>query len=337
MKAWVIRSLAVACAAAAVGFVMPSAPHAQSAKIALTATRLPLNTDDDQQVQVGRLRYRGGIELRADNVRFGGLSGLHVSGDGATLVAMSDNGRWVRMALQYDAQGDLNGASDGYLRKIKPAEGYRLQGNWRDAEAIAPDGSGGYFVAFERQHRIWHYRTPPADPFEATPVPLKGPDDIEDQPHNGGIEGMARLCDRRLLIVSEQATAADGAAKAWVFDGKHWKALAYAAPKTFHPTGATVLPDCNVAILERSFTPSRGVRARVVFVAAATIRPGATLRGEALAEFAQPLTVDNMEGIAARKGKNGETLIYLVSDDNFSGFQRTILTMFELLPPVEKK
>jgi hypothetical protein len=337
MKSRVIRSLAVAFAAAALCLAAPSAARAQSAKITLTATPLPLNQDDARQVRVGRLQYRGGLELRADNVRFGGLSGLHVSSDGATLVAMSDNGRWVRMTLEYDKQGDLNGARDGLLRRIIPAEGYRLRGNWRDAEAIAPDGSGGYFVSFERQHRIWHYRTPPSDPFESTPVPLKGPADIEDQPNNGGIEGMARLCDRRLLIFSEQATTDDGDAKAWVFDGKQWKGLRYATASTFHPTGATVLPDCNLAILERSFTPSRGVRARVVFVPAKDIRPGAALRGEVLAEFALPLTVDNMEGIAARKGGNGETLIYLVSDDNFSGFQRTMLTMFELLPPAEKK
>jgi len=40
--------------------------------------------------------------------------------------------------------------------------------------------------------------------------------------------------------------------------------------------------------------------------------------------------LDNMEGIATRKGENGETLIYLISDDNFSSFQRTILLMFAL-------
>jgi hypothetical protein len=122
-----------------------------------------------------------------------------------------------------------------------------------------------------------------------------------------------------------------------VFDGKQWKALGYTLRGTFHPTGAAILPDCNVAVLERSFTIGEGVRARVVYVPAKTIRPGATLRGEELAEFRQPLTVDNMEGIAARKGDKGEPLIYLISDNNFSGFQRTILMMFELLPPPEKK
>jgi hypothetical protein len=79
------------------------------------------------------------------------------------------------------------------------------------------------------------------------------------------------------------------------------------------------------------------VRSRVVEIPAKNIRPDATLIGEELARLVPPVTVDNMEGIAARKGDNGEFLIYLVSDDNFSKLQRTIVTMFELLPPPEKK
>lgn len=333
MKSRVFSSLAAGCLAALAVATMPSPLPAEEYAITVTGTPLPLNTRDERQVLIDRLAYRGAIELRADNIRFGGISGLDVSADGKTLTAMSDNGRWIRFALEYDAQGNLHGAGPGVMKAIKPAEGYPLKGNWRDAESIAPDGSGGYFVAFERQHRLWHYRTPPADPFDAVPVPLKAPDDIDQQPSNGGIEAMARLCDRRLLLISELATSGDGVAKAWVFDGKQWKAMGYTLTGSFHPTGAAILPDCNLAVLERSFSLAEGVRARITVVPAKTIRPGATLRGEELAELVPPVTVDNMEGIAARKGENGESLIYLVSDNNFSGFQRNILMMFAILPP----
>jgi len=336
MQSRVFNSLAAACLAALAVAATPSPLFAEDAAIAVTATPLPLNERDEHQSVIGRLAYRGGIELRSENLLFGGLSGLEVSDDGKTMTAMSDNGRWVRVALEYDARGYLSGTGPGLMKAIKPAAGYPLKGNWRDAESIATDGNGGYFVAFERQHRIWHYRTPPADPFDAVPVPLKAPDDIGQQPSNGGIEAMARLCDRRLLIISEKATSADGTAKAWVYDGKQWKALGYALTGSFHPTGAAVLPDCNLIVLERSFSLVEGVRARITFVPAKSIRPGATLRGEELAELVPPVTVDNMEGIAARKGPDATPLIYLVSDDNFSGFQRTILMMFALLP-AEKK
>lgn len=337
MKTRVFSSLAILGMIALGAAAGPSHLVADTGKLQITATRLPLNPDDKLQDTVGRLRYRGGLELESRNLLFGGLSGLDISADGKRLVAMSDNGRWVSANLLYDKNGDLIGAEGGVMKPINRAQGYDRPGNWRDAEAIAPDGNGGYFVAFERQHRIWHYRTPPADPFEAVPVPLPGPEDFAHQPNNGGIEGLARLCDRRLLAISEQAVDGPDAVKAWVFDGKRWKNLRYRTTENFSPTGAAVLPNCNLVVLERSFTVTQGVRSRVVEIQAKTIRPDGTMNGEELARLVPPVTVDNMEGIAARKGDNGEFLIYLVSDNNFSGLQRTIVTMFELLPPPEKK
>ncbi len=58
--------------------------------------------------------------------------------------------------------------------------------------------------------------------------------------------------------------------------------------------------------------------------------PGARLDGAAVAVLRPPLTVDNLEGVAARRGAAGETLIYLVSDNNFNPFQRTLLLLFAL-------
>ena len=65
-------------------------------------------------------------------------------------------------------------------------------------------------------------------------------------------------------------------------------------------------------------------------ISARTIVPGARLEGEAIAVLSPPLTVDNLEGVAARRTAAGETLIYLVSDDNFNPLQRSLLLMFAL-------
>jgi hypothetical protein len=37
-----------------------------------------------------------------------------------------------------------------------------------------------------------------------------------------------------------------------------------------------------------------------------------------------------MEGIAVRRGVNGEIFLYIISDDNYSPLQRTLLLMFEV-------
>jgi len=57
------------------------------------------------------------------------------------------------------------------------------------------------------------------------------------------------------------------------------------------------------------------------------------VNGEVLAELSfQDANIDNMEGIAVRRGKNGETFLYLIADNNYSPLQRTVLLMFELKP-----
>jgi hypothetical protein len=65
-------------------------------------------------------------------------------------------------------------------------------------------------------------------------------------------------------------------------------------------------------------------------IEAEQVRPGAVLKGREIAEIRLPHAVDNMEGVAARRGADGETLIYLISDDNFNALQRTLLLMFAL-------
>jgi hypothetical protein len=59
--------------------------------------------------------------------------------------------------------------------------------------------------------------------------------------------------------------------------------------------------------------------------------PGAVLEGDVIARLEGSLTVDNMEGIDARQAPGGETLIYILSDDNANPLQRTYLLMFEVM------
>ena len=66
-------------------------------------------------------------------------------------------------------------------------------------------------------------------------------------------------------------------------------------------------------------------------VSAEDIQPGAELSGTELAVLEPPVTTDNYEGISAVRQPDGKVMLYIVSDDNFWGFQRTLLLMFEIL------
>ena len=104
--------------------------------------------------------------------------------------------------------------------------------------------------------------------------------------------------------------------------------MTYATSGGFKPTGATTLPGGDVLVLERHYPP---IGARIRRLAKATLVPGAMLEAEEIARLEGSLTVDNMEGIDARRGPGGETLVYILSDDNDNPLQRTYLLMFELI------
>ena len=140
----------------------------------------------------------------------------------------------------------------------------------------------------------------------------------------------------RSLYSSLMAMTRPGTVMGWIgtpAGGSYvWTSFDYATVPDFRPTAIAPLPDGSFATLERAFDMVRGVRCRVMRFDAAQLKPGATVKPEELARLAAPYAVDNLEGLAATKGARGETLLWLISDDNFNRLQRNILLLFELAP-----
>ena len=95
---------------------------------------------------------------------------------------------------------------------------------------------------------------------------------------------------------------------------------------TWHAAGGfhTLNADPNMAALQ-------GYTIRIKRIPIARIKSGAHLEGRILAEFNLSLNTGKFEGIDARLDKQGRTLIYLISDNDFSKDDRTQLMMFELM------
>src|SRR5262245_58395908 len=70
-------------------------------------------------VTTGQLEYLAGFALTSDSQTFGGLSGMSLSADGATLTALADTGTWFRLALRHDATGRLVGVAGGESERLK--------------------------------------------------------------------------------------------------------------------------------------------------------------------------------------------------------------------------
>jgi hypothetical protein len=299
---------------------------AATEKLSVRSSNVILSHDDLQRTQVGKLHFRGGLDLRSRDSRFGGLSGLAISADGARLTAIGDRGTWFTALLAYDKAGRLTGLSNARLRPVIGPHGKPLQGRpLTDSESIARLTDGSLVVGFEQRHRLRRFAGPgAAAKFFGAPAALRA------SPPNGGAEAVTRLWGNQLLVLSERHEARPGIAAGWIGSGREWRAVGFRKTGIFRPVGAATRNDGMVFILERRFTTIGGIASRISYLPAKNIAPGVVFEGQALAELSSPLVADNFEGIAVRPGKPGETLIYIVSDDNFHDLQRTLLLMFSL-------
>lgn len=302
--------------------------------IALASQPVALDPGDPARATLGAFEFRGALQLSSPHPRFGGFSAVEVDGKGDHLLALSDEGAWLEARLAYDRRGWLARADHGRLGALADESGQALGGKADgDAEAFTRLPDGGYLVSFEQHLRLWHYPRPGRrHPGVAQPAqPFASPAELQQAPRNGAIEAIVRLADGRLLALSEELRSEDGLV-GWVWSAGAWSALTYLPTPELLPTDAALLPDGDLLVLERGYTRETGPRAALRRLSPAEVRPGARLAPRTLAELARPLLVDNSEGLFARRGPRGETLVYLMSDDNFSRQQRTLLMLLALPP-----
>ena len=147
------------------------------------------------------------------------------------------------------------------------------------------------------------------------------------------------MCIRDRAYLSETSTTVAGAADRRGVVGSPAAAapaariFSYRVPAGFSPTDMVALNgdgrDGRMLILHRRLSGLGGLSALLAEAQIPSAGAG-PVHPQELARLAAPLTVDNMEALAIRS--EGERRFnYLMSDDNFRSFQRTLLLKFELL------
>ncbi len=324
-----LTSLALAIGLVGVSFGQPAARPRR--EITLTAQRVPLSTALPKLDRAGSARFLGGLWLRSDDRGFGGLSGLTVEPDrrGLRMIAVTDEGDRFTALLVLD-NGQLRGVESATLEPLEDLLGRPVSGkSFGDAESITRLTDGRVLVGFERRHRIWAYGpglTGPARLFE-TPAMLAR------APSNGGLESMASWPDGRILGITESLKTKAGNFESFLHQGEAWTSLEWkASGPGFQPADATVLPNGDLLVLERfwSALAPTGLSSRIMLVKGDSVKTGALLQGELVAELKAPLIAENFEGIAAFRNAAGATQLILVSDNNFNSIQRTLLLWFDM-------
>ena len=316
----------IGLAIAVLGLTLSATPlQAQEDVFAITHP-VDLDPADPEAVEIGELIYRGGVEIEPGDANIGGISGLEWYEN--RLYAVTDDGRWLTIEPD-EIDGRLIDALGVTIGNLNDERGRRLRGkDAGDAEAITRDPEGGWLVSFEQEHRVWRYAelTGPAEPY-----PLEIARFASSDAPNNGIETLAMAGTERLYC-GEFSRGDTINCNHTSVDQDVSEDVSLAAPAGGAnpvPTDAACDGTGTCYILMRSYTPGVGNHIAI-------LRHTILEEPEIVAQFAPPLTLDNFEGLALRE-QFGKTYLYLVSDNNFSSDQRTLLMKFEVkadAPPV---
>jgi hypothetical protein len=202
-----------------------------------------------------------------------------------------------------------------------------------DTESIADDGDTLY-VGIERTNRIVRFDYGKRG-ILARAQPVAVPPGIEDLPYNQGLEAMVFVPRKyplggALIAVSEYGLNEAGDIKAFLIGGPNPGMLAVRCIGGYSVSDAALLPGGDLLILERRYSLLNGITVRIRRIPLAEIRPGAVVDGPTIFEADMRCQIDNMEALSVHRARSGETVLTLMSDDNFSPIQRTLLLQFEL-------
>jgi hypothetical protein len=325
---WKRIALVLALTILAVGGVRTIYPSA-SQNIAMRP--LALDPAHPGPRRVGKLIFLNAWELRSDNEDFGGFSALTTLSDGR-FVGVSDAGILIGFGLTNDDTTDRP-----FIAPLPGSNNPQASFKDRDSEGIAHDReSGQFWVAYEANHAIRRFSRS-----FARSTGIIRPREMQDWPSNKGAESLIRLADGRFIVISESLEDND-THQALIFSGDPVEPGTDIARFTYHPpagyrvTDGAQLPDGRLMILNRWVGLPNGFAAKLAMLDPSTVAKGRTVSGRVIATLASPLLIDNMEGIAVRQ-EGPHTIIWLISDDNFNIFQRTLLMKFRLAERRPKK
>ncbi|MBV9556201.1 MAG: esterase-like activity of phytase family protein, partial [Pseudolabrys sp.] len=278
--------------------------------------------------------FRGALELTSPEREFGGLSALLIEPDGERFLSLSDKGRWFRGRIVY-RNGRIAGMADVEIAPMLDMDGNPLSARgWFDTESLARDG-GTVYVGIERVNQVVRFNFG-KDGLLARGEPIALPPEAKSLPFNKGIEALAFIPPGQplggtLLAISERGLDRNGNIIAFLIGGPKPGSFTVRRIGDFDISDATVLPNGDVLLLERSYSMAKGVGMRMRRVRQTDIAPGAVVDGRVMVEADMGYQIDNMEGIAVHRNALGETILTLISDDNFSPIQRTLLMQFAVV------
>jgi hypothetical protein len=303
--------------------------------IEVNARPIPsFDRSDHSRVRFGQLEYRSGLVLTSRFPGFGGLSGIRLDAKGERFISFSDKGSWFTGSIVYQGR-QMTGLADVEAAPMLGPDGKPIQTRgWFDSESIALDGSFVY-IGLERVNQVLRFDFSKGfTRSRGEVVPL--PPAASRLPFNKGLEALVFVpkdmpLAGTLIAISERGLDAKGNLIAFLIGGPSPGQFSVRRTENFDVSDAVLLASGELLILERKFSWLSGISIRIRRIALKSVAPRAVVDGPSIFQANLGNDVDNMEGIDAHVTPEGDTVLTMVSDDNFSMLQRTLLLQFTLL------
>ena len=302
----------------------PGAPSpVESQRLTIKSTPVMLDSSNPSRRRVGALSFLGGWQLTSNARAFGGLSALDV--DSNRITTVSDIGAIVRFRL-----GQFGTISDADLKRVPSGCGPVVRKSDNDTESLTHDDAHRtWWIGMEWRNVVCRTNS------DFSKAAFAAPRAIAAWHKKKGPETLLRLNDGRFLTIAEQAVDRGPIRPAVLFDrdpvdpATLATTLGYRPPDGFDPTDAAQLPDGRILILNRRFALDSLFTGVLVLLDPSSMRKGDVLTGRVIARFEPPVISDNYEGLSVTV-ENGRPIIWIVSDDNYERWQRTLLLKFAL-------
>jgi hypothetical protein len=259
---------------------------------------------------------------------------LRVDARGERFISISDKGSWFTGRIVYRGR-EMTGLDDVGAAPMLGSDGQPITARgWFDSESIALDGRFVY-IGLERVNQLLRFD------FSKGFTRARGevvalPPAAKKLPFNKGLEALVMVpkgfaLAGTLIALSERGLDPAGNLIAFLVGGPTPGQFSVRRTDNFDISDAVLLPSGDLLVLERKFSLLEGVGIRIRRIALKSVAPGAVVDGPSIFDADLNQEIDNMEGIDAHVTAEGETVLTMVSDDNFSMIQRTLLLQFKLV------
>jgi hypothetical protein len=288
---------------------------------AIPLTVNPINPETRAGAKLDGLTFAGGWHLMSDEPNFGGLSGLTVHPKDH-ILAVSDAGAFIWISMR-------DNAPSGYaaISYMLDETGVPIDGK-TDADAEGLELVDGLaFVSLEHNHRILAFDLAncgaAANGITLAQIPARPKGLGRTIPDNEGAEALT-LSAGGTLVAGLETKPAQGAPILSIAPNEAVFSGYIPRPNDKRLVGLDML-DNKMFSLFRSYSPLTGNANEIHAHAEGDAEP------TILARLKRPFPVDNFEGITATRLPDGTVRLYIISDDNFSNKQRTLLMAFDVV------